>query len=118
MSKMQVKVTFDMAKVQKQVKTCGRASTWAGLDYLLTESRKQVPLDQGTLLMSGYVDVNDDGTQGVIGYDTPYAVRWHEEHANFQRGRKNKYLEDPANDPSVQANMLKLMGTPFEQKWG
>lgn len=115
---VQVRVTFDADKVKGQVKTCGRASTWAALDYLLSESRKQVPLDQGTLLMSGYVDVNDDGTEGVIGYDTPYAVRWHEEHANFQRGRKNKYLEDPANDPGVQQAMLTLMGTPFRKEWG
>lgn len=115
---MQVKVTFNAELVKGQVKTCGREATWAALDYLLSESRKQVPLDQGTLLNSGYVDVNADGTEGVIGYDTPYAVRWHEEHANFQRGRKNKYLEDPANDPGVQKNMLTLMGTPFRKKWG
>lgn len=73
-------------------------------NLILDESRKQVPLDLGTLSASGQ-KYSDDHT-AIISYDTPYAVRWHENNANFQRGRKWKYLEDPINDPALRARML------------
>ena len=73
---------------------------------------------QGTLKGSCVVDVNDDGSQGTVSYDTPYAVRWHENDANFQRGRKKKYLEDPLNDPTVQAGMMKNAQDAFQTEIG
>ena len=53
--------------------------------------------------------MDSDETSATVSFDTPYAVRWHEEPANFQRGRKNKYLEDPCNDPSIRARMLEYL---------
>ena len=71
---------------------------------LLDESAKQVPHDTGALELSG--TVSSEPGHAVVSYDTPYAVRWHETPANFQRGRKMKYLEDPANDAAVHQQML------------
>lgn len=75
-------------------------------NVLLDESLKQVPHDTGALEQSGRVVMAEDGAFVTYGdMSTPYAVRWHENDANFQRGRKKKYLEDPANDSAVQQEM-------------
>jgi hypothetical protein len=41
-----------------------------GLEHVLAESRKIVPLDEGTLERSGRVDV--EGMDGAVSYDTVY----------------------------------------------
>lgn len=101
------KVVWDAAKVEALIQAGGAKGVRACANMLLEESRKQVPLDTGALSRSGMVD--SDGLAATVSYDTPYAVRWHEEQANFQRGRKNKYLEDPVNDSAIQARMLNYL---------
>lgn len=68
------------------------------LEHLLSESNKIVPLDEGTLLRSGTVSMEDSQLLGAVAYNTPYAVRQHEEvdwrHAP---GRQAKYLETAVN---------------------
>ncbi len=110
-----IKVNLDKAKIRTTVKTATRKGTWSALDHLASVSKQQVPLDQGPLKNSCVVDVSDDGTSGTVSYDTPYAVRQHEETGYaHQRGRKAKYLEDPANDGGVQAQMRTLIKRAFE----
>lgn len=67
-------------------------------------SDQQVPHDEGTLQNSKeiQVDPNDKLTVWIgYGYEQgstnpiPYAVKWHEVPANFQKGRKHNYLRDP-----------------------
>lgn len=113
-----VKVNIKKGLIKSVSKSGSRRATWAALDYLATASKAQVPLDTGALKASCVVDVNEDGSQGTVSYDTPYAVRWHEEDANFQRGRKKKYLEDPLNDSSVRAKMLELSKSEFQSEIG
>lgn len=114
----QIMIKLDKPLIKKVVKAGGRKAIWSALDYLAQQSKEQVPLDQGTLKASCAVDVNEDGTEGTVSYDTPYAVRWHENDANFQRGRKKKYLEDPLNDSSVQGKMMKLAQSAFQSEIG
>ena len=116
--KTRIRVELDTSALEGALKKAGRKGLWSALDYLAQQSKAQVPLDQGTLKASCAVDVNADGTAGTVSYDTPYAVRWHEHDANFQRGRKKKYLEDPANDPSVQSNMVKIMQQAYHGEIG
>lgn len=113
-----VKVTINKALIKSVTKQASRKATWDALDYLAARSKEQVPLDTGALKFSCVVDVNEDGSQGTVSYDTPYAVRWHENNANFQRGRKMKYLEDPLNDPGVQRVMVQLAQGAFQSKMG
>ncbi|NLI05378.1 MAG: hypothetical protein GX483_08990 [Actinomycetaceae bacterium] len=88
---------------------CSRKATWSACDHLAAISKQQVPLDTGALKDSCAVSVNADGTQAVVSYDTPYAVRQHEYTGyRHQRGRKAKYLEDPCNDTSVQNEMIEI----------
>lgn len=83
------------------------------LEHTLTEARRIVPLEEGTLERSGRVVV--DGLDGAITFDTRYAVRQHEEmdwrHAP---GRSAKFLEKPM--ASEQRVMLALMAVPL-RRW-
>lgn len=118
MKKASVTLKLNKPLIERVVKAGSRKALWSALDYLAAQSKEQVPLNKGPLHDSCYVDVAPDGSGGTVSYDKPYAVRWHEHDANFQRGRKKKYLEDPLNDPSVQANMMKLAQSAFESEIG
>ncbi|MFE6384758.1 hypothetical protein [Nocardiopsis dassonvillei] len=76
------------------------------MEHLLGESRKQVPIEEGTLERSGTAVT--DGLQGAVYYDTVYARRQHEETTwRHDPGRKAKYLERPAMEEKDA--MLKLV---------
>ena len=112
-----VRLKLDKQLIKSVTKQGSRKATWMALDYLASVSKAQVPLDQGPLMNSCYVDVNDDGSEGTISYDTPYAVVQHENtQFHHQRGRKAKYLEDPVFDKSVQKNMASLAQSGFNSE--
>jgi bacteriophage HK97-gp10 putative tail-component len=72
-------------------------------DDLLSDSRDEIPYDQGDLSRSGKVTVEATGSnvEVAVSYDTPYAVIQHEA-TDFahQDGRKAHYLGDPARENS------------------
>jgi hypothetical protein len=89
----------------------GRAGAEKGLgmamEHLLGESRKQVPIEEGTLERTGTAVTS--GLEGAVYYDTVYARRQHEELTwRHDPGRKSKYLEDPAI--AEADTMLALVG--------
>lgn len=68
------------------------------LEHVLAESNKLVPLEEGTLLRSGHVSMDASVLTGTVSYDTPYAVRQHEELSwRHAPGRQAKYLETAVN---------------------
>lgn len=69
-----------------------------GLEHVLAESKKLVPLEEGTLERSGKVTVDAARLEGAVSYDTVYARRQHEELTwKHAPGRQAKYLEQPAH---------------------
>lgn len=65
-----------------------------GTEHLLGKSNETVPYEEGTLQASGHTDVDVEDGLGVVSYDTPYAVRLHENpQFNFQHGRRGKWLQ-------------------------
>lgn len=67
-----------------------------GGEHVLKLSRDIVPLEEGTLERSGMVSDDGKGTVAVS-YDTPYAVRQHEDlDLHHDPGRSAKYLEKAA----------------------
>lgn len=73
---------------------------------------QEIPHDTGYLSQSVFLKA--EGLNGMIsaggGTGTgfprvPYAIKWHEVPANFQKGRKNNYVRDPLNQ--VGARTLK-----------
>ena len=115
--RVRVKLKLDKALIKQVTKNGCKRGTWMALDHLASVSKDQVPLDQGPLKNSCVVDVNEDGSQGTVSYDTPYAVVQHENmQYNHQRGRKAKYLEDPAFDRDVQKEMAQLAQQGFSME--
>jgi len=49
------------------------------VEHLLTEANKTNPYREGTLERSGSTDVDEGVMQASVYYDTPYAIRVHEE---------------------------------------
>ena len=49
------------------------------VEHLLTEANKTNPYREGTLERSGSTDVDEGAMQASVYYDTPYAIRMHEE---------------------------------------
>lgn len=116
---MKLKIKLDKSKIKRITQNGSRKGTHMALDHLASVSKDQVPLDQGPLKNSCYVDVNEDGSQGTVSYDTPYAVLQHENtHFSHQRGRKAKYLEDPVNDGGVQSEMASLAAQGMGSEMG
>lgn len=65
-------------------------------EFISGESAKEVPIQEGTLSRSRRVTVDGGRMMATISYDTPYAVRQHEDMSlSHPGGRKAKYLEDP-----------------------
>lgn len=114
---VKVKANLDKALIKDITRYGTKKGIWSALDHLAAVSKEQVPLDQGTLKASCVVSVSDDGTQGAVSYDTPYAVVQHENTwYNHQRGRKGKYLEDPANDNQVLDEMRQLIRKAYAER--
>ncbi|MDF3280484.1 hypothetical protein [Gordonia sp. N1V] len=65
----------------------------AGAEVLLDESNRNVPLETGTLERSGNTAAS--GYDAAVGYNTPYAVRQHEEVGYTHKGKgEAKFLEN------------------------
>lgn len=69
-----------------------------GGEHVLKLARDRVPIETGTLERSGMA--SDDGKDTVaVSFDTPYAVRQHEDlTARHDAGREAKYLETAVAD--------------------
>lgn len=73
------------------------------------QSANQAPFDIGTLKSTLRVTKTGKAVR-VISYNTPYAVRLHENpQYNFKNGRKGKYLEDPLKE-NVGKAKVKMAG--------
>lgn len=77
-------------------------------EHLLGVSRRQVPIEEGILERSGVASVDRAALKGAVSYDTPYAVRQHEDlNLRHDEGRKAKYLEDPMREEAdVMADII------------
>lgn len=78
------------------------------LEHILAESNKIIPLEEGTLMRSGKVAMDPANLMGAISYDSPYAVRQHEELTwRHSPGRQAKYLETAVN--SSRQECMRIM---------
>lgn len=80
-----------------------KAGVYAAANNIMTESKAQVPVDQGVLRASGYVEkpVEQGGRVTVeLGYGgaaAAYALIQHEVPMNHPEGGKDHFLSDPIN---------------------
>lgn len=85
-------------------------------DEVLRLSQFEVPHDTGRLQNSGHVEPGEDELHALVGYNTVYAARLHENpQYHFQKGRKGKYLEDPIknNIDIFRSYIMKIIGEAF-----
>lgn len=102
---MTVKVSWKGQQVAQLVKKAAFHALEDVGEFILDEANKDVPHDEGTLQASGIVTGDSDKMHVAISYDTPYAVRLHENpQYRFQKGRKGKWLE---NAVKVNAQQIK-----------
>lgn len=93
-------------KARKLMRKVGLECLHTGAELTLTESQEEVPHAIGTLQWSAAVTDAPREDAVYVSYNTPYAVRQHEDltlrHPDPTNpistpGRKAKYLEDPFN---------------------
>ena len=97
---MQVRIDWDGRHINDQMRQELVRALADGAEYILQESNKIAPLDEGTLTRSGNIDMGlqENKPAATVFYDTPYAARLHEHpEYNFQNGREGKYLEKVFN---------------------
>lgn len=106
MIEVTTKLTLDTDDVMREL----ARGTLEGLklagEHILQLSRQKVPLEEGTLERSG--EVSDDGALTVaVSYDTPYAVRQHEDMTlRHAAGRSAKYLETAMGEGRAEAAQI------------
>lgn len=106
-SDLQKGLALFITKVERQQKNALRSIA----EELLRLSQLEVPLDKSFLMQSG--NIQPDNDEYIVGYNTPYAARLHENpQFRFKNRRKGKYLEDP-----LKRN-LRAFRSIFDEKMG
>ncbi|WP_326698044.1 hypothetical protein OG909_12240 [Streptomyces sp. NBC_01754] len=91
------RVTWDGDAVLRGTQAAAARGIRLGVEHLLQVSRRRVPIEEATLERSGTATVDEPSLTGHVSYDTPYAVRQHENlRYRHDPGRTAKYLEVPA----------------------
>lgn len=63
-------------------------------DFLLEQANRTAPIEEAVLIGSGKVTTDRDDLVTTVSYDTPYAVRQHEDtRLRHDQGRRAKWLE-------------------------
>ncbi len=96
----------------RRVGTAQRAGAARGLvlatEHTLGVARSRVPIEEGTLERSGSASVDEGALTGAVSFDTPYAVRQHEDLGlKHDAGRQAKYLESAfASEADTNADLI------------
>ncbi|MFD6416005.1 hypothetical protein [Streptomyces sp. NPDC060194] len=92
------RMRFNGAAAAREMRAAAARGLLLGAEHVLGESQRVVPLDEAALSRSGTASVDEGSLTASVSYDTPYAVRQHEELTwRHAPGRTAKYLETPLN---------------------
>jgi len=84
-------------EVEKLIRDTAMQALHNGMEHIITEAIDETPIKSGTLRRSAAV-TDAPGEDTVYGsFNTPYAVRQHEDLTLKHTDGKAKYLEDPFN---------------------
>lgn len=76
-------------------------------EFLLEQANRTAPIEEGTLIGSGTVTLDRARTKAIVSYDTPYAVRQHEDtRLRHTNGRRAKWLEHTAREQGHQIGRI------------
>ncbi|WP_408895941.1 minor capsid protein [Nocardioides sp. R1-1] len=110
-------VNIDLGKAVRGVRKGAKQGVALAVEHVLTEANKHVPHDEGTLERSGRtgVQVTGKGVRGVVSYDTPYAVKQHEDLTLNHHGKgQAKWLENTL--ASERETVGKIVATAISQE--
>lgn len=89
---------FNGAAAAREMRAGAARGLLLAAEFVLSQSTEVVPLDEAELQRSGTASVDAPSLTAMVSYDTPYAVRQHEElDYRHAPGRQAKYLEQPLN---------------------
>ncbi|MFI8299988.1 hypothetical protein ACIGCZ_29090 [Streptomyces nigra] len=92
------RLRFDASGARGELRQAAAHGLFLGAEHVLGVSNDKVPLDEAALQRSGTASVDDGSLTAMVSYDTPYAVRQHEElDYRHAPGREAKYLENALN---------------------
>ena len=104
---MSVQSNWNIEPAKAIVTAARKEALTRGCGLLLAVANRTVPIDEGTLLQSGFTDVDSGEGVGVVAYDTPYAVRLHENpQYHFQHGRRGKWLSLAMGESNSEVERL------------
>lgn len=90
-------------KVQEQVRAAAMSGVKDAAETLLTEANQTAPHSKGPLRLSGTVSTDEQKIAAAVSYDTPYAVRQHED-----TRLRHPDPTNPLSDPRGRAKWLQL----------
>lgn len=87
--------TFDLrGHASEQVRKAAAVALGDAAEFLLEQANRTIPHEEGTLERSGVASVDEKALRAAVSYDTPYAVRQHEDtRLRHDEGRRAKWLE-------------------------
>ncbi len=95
MADIDIKIVWKGDEVKADIKSVSAKALRNAAEFILLQSNQNIPVDEGTLKNSGNTFVDDDALEASVYYDTPYAVRQHEDMTiRHKNGRSAKYLEN------------------------
>lgn len=108
------RLTWNGPAVERELRQAAARGVFLAAEYVLGEANNVVPLDESPLMHSGVASVDEPSLTGMVSYDTPYAVRQHEDLTyRHAPGRTAKYLERPLN--ASRAEVLALIAAQLRR---
>lgn len=108
-----IRVNVDLSAALTRLADGAAKGLVLSTEHLLQVARTKVPHDEGTLERSGQADVDKASLTGAVSFDTPYAVRQHEDMTlRHEGGRQAKYLETTLAEE--QGTVLRIIGAAME----
>lgn len=98
------RMDIDLPKVTAGSRNAAADGMALALEHILGVSNSRAPHEEGTLERSGEPFLDREKLVGGISYNTPYAVRQHEDMTlRHDPGRQAKYLETAMADSKAEA---------------
>lgn len=111
------RLTFHGPQVQREMRSGAARGLLLAAEFVLAQSTEVVPLDESPLQNSGEASVDESSLQAAVSYNTPYAVRQHEElDYRHAPGRTAKYLENPLN--ASQQEVFQIIAAQMRRSLG
>lgn len=110
-------VLRQLAEAERKVRDGVNEGLYLGGEHVLGESNAHTPIEEGPLERSGKVTQDPDQFKVAVSYNTPYAVRQHEDLTYaHDPGRTAKFLENAFN--AEAATVAQIVVTSVRRKLG